>query len=101
LQKPEKIYLNNPNLAHTLSITLPDTGNLRETFFINQLQVKHHIAYPKKGDFFVDGKWTFEIGGKNKGFSQIKEINNAFIVKDDLEYPVAGTLPLWVFGFLY
>ncbi len=101
LQKPEKIYLNNPNLAHTLSITLPDTGNLRETFFINQLQVKHHIAYPKKGDFFVDGKWTFEIGGKNKGFSQIKEISNAFIVKDDLEFPVAGTLPLWIFGFLY
>lgn len=101
LQKPEKIYLNNPNLAFALSLIQPDKGNVRETFFLSQLQVSHRIHYPSKGDFMVDGKWVFEVGGKNKGNHQINLLEHAFVVKDDLEYPVNGALPLWLFGFLY
>lgn len=101
LQKPEKIYLNNPNLAFALSASEPDRGNLRETFFLNQLKVSHKINYPKNADFVVDGKFVFEIGGKGKDSHQIKDLKNAFIVKDNLEYPSMGVLPLWLFGFLY
>lgn len=101
LQKPEKIYLNNTNLAFALSISSPDVGNLRETFFISQLQVSHKLSYPHKGDFMVDGKWIFEVGGKNKGQRQISGLEFSFLVKDDIEYPVMGSLPLWIFGFLY
>jgi hypothetical protein len=101
LQKPEKVYLNNPNLASTLSVAQPDKGNLRETFFLNQLQVFHTVYYPGKGDFMIDGKWIFEIGGRNKDNSQIEALDRAFVVKDDIEFPVGSTLPLWLFGFLY
>lgn len=101
LQKPEKIYLNNSNLSFALSTSQPNIGNLRETFFLNQLQVSHKVNYPKKGDFIVNGKFIFEIGGKGKDSHQIKDLMNAFIVKDDLEYPSRGVLPLWLFGFLY
>ncbi len=101
LQKPEKIYLNNTNLSFALSLSRPNQGNLRETFFLNQLLVNHRVSYPKSGDFVVDGKFTFEIGGKDKNDKQIRETNNAFVVRDDLEYPVGSALPLWAFGFLY
>jgi predicted AAA+ superfamily ATPase len=101
LQKPEKIYLNNANLAYALSIHQPDKDNLRETFFLNQLQVSHRVHYPLKGDFIIDGTWIFEIGGKNKKHDQIKSLEHAFVVQDDVEYPVSLTLPLWLFGFLY
>jgi predicted AAA+ superfamily ATPase len=102
LQKPEKIYLNNPNLVSVLSVTEPDKGNLRETFFINQVQVSRTLHYPEKGDFIVDGKWIFEVGGKNKSDVQIKGLDQAFVVRDDVEFPVSfDTLPLWLFGFLY
>ncbi len=101
LQKPENIYLNNPNLAFALSASQPNRGNLRETFFLNQLQVSHKVNYPKNGDFEVNQKYIFEIGGTGKDTHQIKGLTNAFIIKDDLEYPSMGTLPLWVFGFLY
>lgn len=101
LQKPEKIYLNNPNLSSVLSIVDPDKGNLRETFFLSQIIVHNELHYPGKGDFIVNGKWTFEIGGRSKTKSQISSVENAFLVKDDLEYPVAGSLPLWLFGFIY
>ncbi len=101
LQKPEKIYLDNPNLAFALSDSIPDRGNLRETFFINQLSVGHRVSYPSQGDFAVDGKWTFEIGGRNKTRQQIKGIEMSFRVIDDSEYPVTDALPLWLFGFLY
>ncbi|MEQ8879582.1 MAG: AAA family ATPase [Cyclobacteriaceae bacterium] len=101
LQKPEKVYLNNSNLASAISINQPDKGNLRETFFLSQLKVSHTIQYPAKGDFMVDGSHTFEIGGKNKTRQQIKEFDSGFIVKDDLEFPAGDAMPLWLFGFLY
>lgn len=101
LQKPEKLYLNNPNLAWILSGSDPDTGNMRETFVLSQLQVRHRVHWPKQGDFSVDDTWLFEIGGKNKSKKQIAGIKNARLITDDLEYPTAGRIPLWLFGFLY
>jgi uncharacterized protein len=101
LQKPEKIYLDNTNLSSALSITQPDKGNVRETFFLNQLNVFNKVSYPGKGDFIVNGKWIFEIGGKNKARTQVKGLENAFLVKDDIEFPVGDISPLWLFGFLY
>ena len=101
LQKPEKIYLDNPNIAFVLSHENPDKGNLRETFFLNQVSQKHHVNYPKQGDFMVDRKWTFEISGKAKNSRQIKGIEHSFVVVDDAAFPVTTGIPLWLFGFLY
>jgi predicted AAA+ superfamily ATPase len=101
LQKPEKIYLNNTNLLFALAEKQVETGNLRETFFLSQLSVISKIQMPKQGDFLVDSTYTFEIGGKGKSGKQIEGIKNAWVVKDDLEFPVGNELPLWMFGFLY
>lgn len=98
LEKPEKIYLNNTNL---LSITTPEIGTVRETFFLNALSTLHTVTYPQKGDFLVDDTYLFEIGGKTKGFTQIKEIENSFVVSDDIEVGYKNKIPLWLFGFLY
>ena len=101
LQKPEKIYLNNTNLLYALAEQQVDKGNLRETFFLSQLNAVSKVAMPKKGDFYVDNKYTFEVGGKDKSIKQIAGIKNAWVVKDDLEFPVGNELPLWMFGCLY
>lgn len=101
LQKPEKIYLNNTNLLFALAEKQVETGNLRETFFLSQLSVISKIQKPKQGDFLVDNAYTFEIGGKGKSGKQIEGLKNAWVVKDDLEFPVGNELPLWMFGFLY
>jgi predicted AAA+ superfamily ATPase len=101
LQKPEKIYLNNTNLLYALAEQQVDKGNLRETFFLSQLNAVSKIAMPKQGDFFVDNKYTFEVGGKDKSTKQIAGIKNAWVVKDDLEFPIGNELPLWMFGLLY
>jgi predicted AAA+ superfamily ATPase len=101
LQKPEKIYLDNTNLLYAFEGITPEIGTVRETFFQNQVRVKYPISEPKKGDFLVDHKYTFEVGGKGKGWAQVSDIENTWVVKDDREYPVANELPLWLFGFLY
>ncbi len=101
LQKPEKIYLQNPNLSWVLSNNLPDTGNLRETFFFSQTEVKHNITSSRFGDFMLDDIYTFEIGGASKIATQIKGIPNAFITADDIKGGVGNKIPLWLFGFLY
>jgi len=101
LQKPEKIYLENTNLIHALGQGEPNIGNLRETFFLNQLSVNHRINYPVKGDFMIDNKYLFEIGGKNKTQKQIVGKKNAFIVADNIEFGYENKVPLWLFGFLY
>ncbi len=101
MNKPDKIYLNNPNLVASLADNQFNQGTLRETFFINQLQLQHKIATSERSDFLVDNKYTFEIGGKNKTRKQIAGIENAFIAADNIEYAVQNTIPLWLFGFLY
>lgn len=101
LQKPDKIYLENTNLSYALK-NAPDVGSLRETFFLNQLKnAGYQVALPKAGDFIVDGKWTFEIGGKTKESKQIKAVKNSFLALDDIESPYQNRIPLWAFGFLY
>lgn len=101
LQKPEKIFLENTNLLFTLSENIPSLGTVREVFFNNQLSVLHKVHQAATTDFVVDNQYYFEIGGKRKTSKQIKDLDNAWIVKDELEYPVSNSLPLWLFGFLY
>lgn len=101
LQKPDKIYLENTNISYALAENHPDPGNLRETFFLNQISPIHTVTYPEKGDFLVDNKYLFEVGGKNKTIRQIKGLENAFIAADDLEFGFENKIPLWLFGFLY
>lgn len=100
LNKPDKIYLENVNLYNILC-TNQNTGSLRESFFVSQVKVYHDVKYAKKGDFTVDNKYTFEIGGKNKGFEQIKDIEDSYIIADDIEIGFGNKIPLWLFGYLY
>ena len=101
LQKPSKIYLENTNLMYILSPYNANIGTVRETFFANQLGNKHHLSYHETADFFVDETYSFEVGGKDKSGTQIKNLKNAFIVSDDIEYGYLNKIPLWLFGFLY
>jgi predicted AAA+ superfamily ATPase len=101
LSKPEKVYLENTNIIYSLAKDSANPGNLRETFFANQLREKHSVKVAKNGDFMVDNQYTFEIGGKNKTGEQIKNTNNAFVVSDDMESGFQNKIPLWLFGFLY
>lgn len=101
LQKPEKIFAENTNLLYALSEATPSEGTIRETFFNNQLQVNHKVQHSPETDFIIDGLYSFEIGGKNKSGKQIVNLNKAWVVKADLEYPAGSALPLWIFGFLY
>lgn len=101
MAKPEKIFLQNTNLSYILSEKKPNLGNLRETFFYNQLEVSHEVRSPAAGDFFVDEKYTFEIGGKSKKHDQIKGVKESFIVADDIEFGYKNRIPLWLMGFLY
>ncbi len=101
LKKPEKIYLHNPNLAWIFSDQKPEIGNLRETFFMNQLQVVHIVTSSKFADFMADGMYTFEVGGPGKTNHQIQGVPNAFIAADGIEGGSGSKIPLWLFGFLY
>lgn len=101
LQKPEKIFLNNTTLLAALAEQKPNIGTVRETFFLSQLQPLHKVQLPKQGDFYVNDTYTFEVGGKGKGQKQLEAIENAWVVKDDIEYPMLKTIPLWMFGLLY
>lgn len=100
LGKVDKIYLENPNLVYALASDNANTGNVRETFFLNQMRVKHKVFTPATGDFKVQD-FVFEIGGKNKKQKQIIDIPNAFVVKDDIEFGFNNVIPLWHFGLTY
>jgi len=101
MEKPEKIYLNNPNLYHALAGgKAPDSGAMRETFFLNMLRVGHNVSVPARGDF-LGSDVTFEVGGKNKGRSQISKVENAWLALDNIEIGHGNRMPLWLFGFLY
>lgn len=101
MNKPEKIYLDNTNLAYCLATSNVNQGNARETFFANQCAVGHKLSTCKQGDFMVDDKYIFEVGGKNKGYAQIKNIENSYIAMDDIESGFGNKIPLWLFGFTY
>jgi len=101
LKKPEKLFLNNTNLLHALATNEPAIGTVREVFFCSQLKACYRLTDPHDGDFEVDDQYIFEVGGKSKTKSQIKGMENAWVVKDDLEYPVGNAIPLWMFGLLY
>ena len=100
LGKTEKIYLDNTNLIYVLAPKRADIGNIRETFFMNQMRIAGDVMCSPVSDFLVDGM-TFEIGGRKKGQKQISEVNNGYVVKDDIETGYANVLPLWAFGLLY
>ena len=98
--KPDKVYLNNPNLNYSYC-SQATMGMIRETMFTTFLKTHHELSIPKKGDFLVDEQYLFEVGGKNKSFKQIKDIPNSFVVADDIEIGFGNKIPLWLFGFLY
>jgi Predicted ATPase (AAA+ superfamily) len=100
LGKIEKIYLGNTNLIYAIGEGNPDIGNIRETIFFNQMKVRNNILASDKSDFSI-ADYTFEVGGKNKTKKQISDIQNAYVVKDDIEFGYMGTIPLWAFGFNY
>lgn len=99
--KPDKLYLDNTNLMYALAEEFVDVGTLRETFFANQLSKTHQLESAEKGDFKVNKKYVFEIGGRNKNDYQITGLKNAFIAADDIETGALNKIPLWLFGFLY
>ena len=101
LQKPDKLFLNNPNLLFVLNPDMVNTGNLRETFALNQLIVNHEVFLHKQADFMIDNKFVIEIGGKNKDNRQVRDVENAFVFMDDIEIGHHKHIPLWLLGFLY
>lgn len=100
LSKPEKIYCDNTNLMYALT-PRANRGTVRETFFFNQIRVRHTAVFSGIGDFLVDGRWHFEIGGAGKGFGQIHDLPESFVVNDETELGLGNKIPLWLFGFLY
>ena len=101
LQKPDKIFLDNPNLFFVLNPDRVDKGSLRETFALSQLSVNHEVHLHEKADMMVDGKYIFEIGGKNKESNQIKGLENSFLLLDEIETAYHKRIPLWLMGFQY
>ena len=100
LYKPDKIFLGNTNLMHVLC-PLVNKGNERERLFCCQLQVNNDVKHPLKGDFLVNDKYLFEVGGRKKSFEQIADVPNSFLAVDDTEVGHGNRIPLWLFGFTY
>lgn len=100
LGKIEKVYIDNPSLMTVLANNDPNIGNMRETFFFNQMRVKYPVLASKESDFFIK-PYTFEVGGKNKGKKQIETIKESYIVKDNIETGHGNVIPLWHFGLTY
>ncbi|HNX06998.1 MAG TPA: AAA family ATPase, partial [Bacteroidales bacterium] len=100
LGKVDKVYLDNTNIIYNLVGDKSNIGNIRETFFFNQMRLKNEVISSEKADFLIDN-YTFEVGGKNKQQMQIEKDGNSFIVKDDIEFGYLNVLPLWTFGFNY
>jgi predicted AAA+ superfamily ATPase len=109
ISKPDKLFMYNTNLMHAISHNA-DKGTQRESFFVNQIKsadynepklIDERILLANEGDFLIEGKYTVEVGGKNKSFEQIKELENAYIAADDIEVGFGNKIPLWLFGFMY
>lgn len=101
LTKADKLLLGSPNLCHALCSETPNIGNLRETFFVNQLQCVAKVNSSQSADFLIDTKYTIEVGGRNKDSSQINNIENAYLAIDDIENGYGKRIPLWLFGMMY
>lgn len=102
LEKPEKIFLNDTNLMYAIGARENlQKGNLRENFFVNALMVEHRVAVAERGDFEVDEKFIFEVGGRKKGFDQVKDMKSSFLALDDIEIGIGNKIPIWLFGFVY
>lgn len=101
LAKPEKIYMHNTNILKVVASENFNTGTVRETFFLNQTSTTETVNYSKQTDFIVNHKFSFEIGGKKKSRKQIRNIENSYIVKDNIDNGITNIIPLWLFGFLY
>ncbi len=109
MAKPEKLFMQNTNISYALTSNI-EVGSARESFFVNQIKNTYYsqpkfyddtIFSSKIGDFLVEDKYIFEVGGKNKSFKQIKDIPNSYIASDDIEVGFGNKIPLWLFGFLY
>lgn len=100
LQKVEKLYLNNSNIAYAVSDVQPDEGTVRETMFLTWMQEVYKVTASKISDFEIEGI-TFEVGGKNKKGTQVKKADDAYLVKDNIEYAFGHSVPIWMFGFVY
>lgn len=100
LGKVDKIYLDNTNIIYNLAGEKSNAGNIRETFFLNQMRVRNEVTSSKKADFSIDES-TFEIGGKNKQQKQIEKVRKSYVVKDNIEFGYQNVIPLWAFGFNY
>ena len=100
LSKPRKIFLGNGNLMYALSSTV-NLGTCRETFFANQLSAMGDLTMPEKGDFLLDNRYLFEVGGSSKDFRQIANIPNSYLAVDDIEMGRQNRIPLWMFGLMY
>ena len=101
MQKPDKIYMNNTNFLYALSPQVM-TGTARECFAVSQLATNHVVEYGKTvGDFKIDGRYTFEIGGPDKNFDQIADVPNSYVLADGIEFPIGKKLPLWLIGMIY
>lgn len=100
MKKPEKILLENTNIMYALTDNV-DVGTMRETFFGSQIDTFYSYCMPSQGDFLVNKKWLFEVGGKKKKFIQIKDLPDSFVVADNIQTGYGNRIPLWMFGFLY
>jgi len=100
MSKPDKILIGNPNIMNALSASA-DIGSRRESFFVNQVSESHDIVLPKTGDFLVDAKYLFEVGGRGKTFVQIRDIPDSYLAVDDVEIGLNNRIPLWIFGLMY
>lgn len=98
--KPGKVLFNNTDILAALS-SLNEVGTIRETFVASMLAPQHKLMDPPTGDFLVDEKYLFEVGGKSKSFKQIADIPNSFVVADEEETGFGSRIPMWIFGFLY
>ncbi|MFO7723394.1 MAG: AAA family ATPase [Bacteroidales bacterium] len=101
MSKPEMVYLHHPNHFYVFGQEAGNKGNIREAFFLNQVCYRHKVEKASRGDFIVDDRFTFEIGGKNKTYHQIAGVRESYIASDDNEYGFENKIPLWLFGFLY
>jgi uncharacterized protein len=101
LTKPEKIFLQNTNLPFALDSASVNIGTLREIFFHNQMSVVSQVNFAAKGDFLVNEKYIFEIGGAKKDFIQIADLENSYLALDEIEIGYGKKIPLWLFGFMY